>query len=241
MSPKPAGPRAPGGSLSSVLGLAACAAILVGYFLPWTGHSPTVEDGLSISKADIAREAAKLEGRGKAEGSAARRLAEGAQLTGSEWLSVLDEFEESADLTDKQRRALRAAHAGVRLLPFVTAALALLLLLLSIPPKKAMRTGLGPIAAVLTIAHLRLFAVPLLIVVMALGVVMAVVGFLLWRGASAGEAADGVGRGVQLMAAGGGVAFLSQFLGYGSGRLRALLVAILLVVALVVAYFVFGR
>ena len=36
--------------------------------------------------------------------------------------------------------------------------LALLLLLLAIPPGKAMRAGLGPIAAVLTIAHLRFVA-----------------------------------------------------------------------------------
>lgn len=241
MSPKNDGPRIPGGSLTSVIGLAACAAILVGYFLPWTGFSPTVEDGLAMSKTDVAREAAKLKTKGKEDGNVAQRLADGAQLTGSEWLSVLDDFEESKDLNDKQRRALTAAHVGIRLLPFVAAALALLLLLLSIPPRKAMRAGLGPIAAVLTIAHLRFVAALLLIVVMAMGVIVSVIALLLWKGASAGEASEGVGRGVQLMVAGGAVAFLSQFLGYGPGRLRALLFAILLVVALVIAYVVLGR
>jgi hypothetical protein len=238
MSPKEDGPRVPGGSLTSALGLLACAAILAGYSLPWTGHTPAVEDGLAISKADIAREAAKLKTKGKEDGQVAGRLADGAQLTGSEWTRVLDEFEESQDLNAKQRRAIRAAHVGVRLLPFVAAVLALLLLLLSIPPRKAMRTGLGPIAAVLAIAHLRFVAALLLIVVMAMGVVVGVVALLLWTGASV---ADDVGRGVQLMVAGGGVAFLSQFLGYGPGRLRALLLAILLIVALGIAYFVFGR
>lgn len=241
MSPKEDGPRVPGGSLTSALGLLACAAILAGYFLPWTGHTPAVEDGLAISEADVAREAAKLKMKGKEDGQVAGRLADGAQLTGSEWTRVLDEFEESQDMSVKQRRAIRAAHVGVRLLPFVAAALALLLLLLSIPPRKAMRTGLGPIAAVLAIAHLRFVAALLLIVVMAMGVVVGAVATLLWTGASAAEASDDVGRGVQLMVAGGAVAFLSQFLGYGPGRLRALLLAILLVVALGIAYFVFGR
>ena len=241
MGAKDDGPRIPGGSLTSVIGILACAAILVGYFLPWTGYSPAVEDGLAISKTDVAREAGKLKAKGGQEGIVAQRLADGAQLTGGEWTQVLDDFEESADLNDKQRRALNAAHVGVRLLPFVAAALALLLLLLSIPPRLAMRAGLGPIAAVLTIAHLRFVAALLLILVMALGVIVSVVAFLLWKGASAGEASEGVGRGVQLVAAGGGVAFLSQFLGYGPGRLRALLFAILLVVALAIAYLVLGR
>jgi hypothetical protein len=241
MGAKNDGPRVPGGSLTALIGLLACAAILVGYFMPWTGNSPAVEDGLAMSKTDLAREAAKLKAKGGPEGNPGKRLAEGAQLTGSEWAQVLDDFEESADLNEKQQRALAAAHVGVRLLPFVAAALALLLLLLSIPPKKAMRAGLGPIAAVLAIAHLRFVAGLLLIVVMAMGVVVSVIAFLLWRGASAGEASEGVGRGVQLMVAGGGVAFASQFLGYGPGRLRALLFAILLVVALVIAYFVLGR
>jgi len=241
MGAKKDGPRVPGGSLTSLVGLAACAAILVGYFMPWTGDSPAVEDGLAMSKTDIAREAAKLKAKGGQDGNPGKRLAEGTQLTGSEWAQVLDDFEESADLNDKQRRALSAAHVGVRLLPFVAAALALLLLLLSIPPRKAMRAGLGPIAAILTVAHLRFVAALLLIVVMAMGVIVSLVAFLLWKGASAGDATEGVGRGVQLMVAGGGVAFASQFLGYGPGRLRALLFAILLVVALVIAYFVLGR
>jgi hypothetical protein len=240
MSPKEAGPRVPGGSLTSLIGLLACAAILVGYFLPWTGHTPVVEDGLAISKAELAREAAKLKTKEK-DGNVGQRLADGAQLSGSEWTRVLDEFEESRDLDDKQRRALRAAHVGVRLLPFVAAVLALLLLLLSIPPRKAMRTGLGPIAAVLTVAHLRFVAALLLIVVMALGVIVGVVALLLWKGAGAAEASEGAGRGVQLLVAGGGVAFLSQFLGYGPGRLRALLFAVLLIVALGVAYAFLGR
>ena len=240
MAPKTDGPRVPGGSLTSLIGLAACAAILVGYFLPWTGLSPTVEDGLEISKADVAREAARIKTSDK-DGGAAQRLADGVQLSGSEWAEVLDDFADSKDLNEKQIRVLGAAEVGVRALPFVAAALALLLLLLSIPPKKAMRAGLGPIAAILTVAHLRFVAALLLTVVMAMGVIVAAVAFLLWKGATAGDAAQGAGRGVQLMVAGGGVAFLSQFLGYGPGRLRALLFAILLVVALVIAYFVLGR
>ncbi|MHC4972049.1 MAG: hypothetical protein ACYTG3_06930 [Planctomycetota bacterium] len=240
MGPKQDGPRIPGGSLTSVIGLAACAAILVGYFLPWTGLSPTVEDGLAMSKADVAREAAKIKTSEK-DGSAAQRLADGVKLSGSEWAEVLDDFADSRDLNEKQLRALGAAKVGIRALPFVAAALALLLLLLAIPPGKAMRAGLGPIAAVLTIAHLRFVAAILLTVTMAMGVVVALVAFLLWKGATAGEDAAGAGRGVQLMVAGGGVAFLSQFLGYGPGRLRALLFAILLVIALVIAYVVLGR
>ena len=55
MGAKKDGPRVPGGSLTSLVGLAACAAILVGYFLPWTGHSPAFEDGLEMSKTDFAR------------------------------------------------------------------------------------------------------------------------------------------------------------------------------------------
>lgn len=236
------GPRVPGGSLASLLGLAACAAILVGYFLPWTGLSPTVEDGLSISRAEVAREAAKLESsEGEQEGDPAGRLAAGVRLSGSEWAQVLDEFEESKDLTEKQRRALGAAKVGVHTLPFAAAILALLLLLLAIPPQKAMRAGLGPIAAVLTIAHFRFVAALLVTVVMAMGVLVAVVALLLWKGATAGEEAAGAGRGIQLIVAGGGVAFVSQFLGYGPGRLRALLFAILIVVALGIAYVVLAR
>lgn len=236
------GPRVPGGSLTSLIGLLACAAILVGYFLPWTGLSPTVEDGLSISRTDVAREAAHLRrSKGEQQAKPAQRLAEGARLSGSEWAQVLDEFANSEDLNEKQRRALGAAAVGVRALPFAAVILALLLLLLSIPPQKAMRAGLGPIAAVLTIAHLRFVAALLLTVVMAMGVIVAVVAVLLWKGATAGEDPAGAGRGTQLMVAGGGVAFLSQFLGYGPGRLRALAFAILIVIALAVAYVVLSR
>jgi len=243
MAPKTDGPRVPGGSLTSLVGLLACAAILVGYFLPWTGLSPTVEGGLAMSKAEIAREAAKIKAQPKddRDKTPAQRLAGGTRLSGNEWAQVLDDFEDSQDLNDKQRRALRAVHVGVRALPFAAAVLALLLLLLSIPPTKAMRAGLGPIAAILTVAHLRFVAALLLTVVMAMGVIVAAVAFLLWKGAGAGESAAGVGRGIQLMVAGGGVAFLSQFLGFGPGRLRALLFAILLVVALGIAYVVLGR
>jgi hypothetical protein len=241
MSPKQDGPRIPGGSITSLIGLLACAAILVGYFLPWTGHSPAVEDGLQISKADVAREAAKRKAQGGPDGHPAQRLADGVQLSGSEWAQVLDDFGESQDLNEKQRRALGAAQVGVRVLPFAAAALILLMLLLAIPAGKAMRAGLGPIAAVLTIAHLRFVAALILTVAMALGVIVAVVSFLLWKGASAAEDGAGVGRGIQLMVAGGAVAFLSQFLGYGPGRLKALLFAILIVVALVIVYFVFSR
>jgi hypothetical protein len=240
MGPKKDGPRIPGGSLTSLIGLAACAAILVGYFLPWTALSPTVEDGISISKAEVAREAAKIKTSDK-DGSAVQRLADGVKLSGSEWAEVLDDFAESKDLNEKQQRAVGAAVVGIHVLPFVAAALALLLLLLAIPPRTAMHAGLGPIAAILTVAHFRFVAAILLTVTMAMGVVVAVVSFLLWKGATAGEDPAGAGRGVQLMVAGGGVAFLSQFLGYGPGRLRALLFAILLVVALVIAYFVLGR
>ncbi|MHC4550550.1 MAG: hypothetical protein ACYTEZ_17445 [Planctomycetota bacterium] len=225
--------RRPGGAGSSLIGLAACAAVVVGYFLPWTSLTPTIEGAVGLKQQQVARHASPGE-QEKRGARAARRLSDGAAVSGADWAAVLDLAAEDESLTDRQRKVLDAAHLGVVALPYAAGALAVLLLLLSVPARTVLRSGAGPAAALFAIARLRWVNVLLLVLVMALGIAVGIVAGVLWAGAArAAETGDQLGRGVQLMAGGAGVAFLSAFLGYGRGRLRALLFAVILLVALV--------
>jgi len=217
------------------IGLLACVAMLVGYFLPWVSLSPELSGRIGVSAAEVRAEAADAKKRGGEDaerGGIAERLAEGVRLAGSEWKTAVGLLEEDRDLTERQRRTLGLMSLGLDLLPFVAVAMAVLLLLMSIRPRTAMKAGGGPLALVFGAARIRSLRVVLLVLAMLLGLVTALTGALLWLATRAAPPEAGLGKGVLLLSAGGVLALVGVFLGYGRGRLRALLAAILLLVAL---------
>jgi len=234
-------PQAPAGRpLGLLLALAACLVLLAGYFLPWASLTPKLERVIGISRAQVRAEAEETGDSARAE--KARRLAEGSTLTGAEWASVLGLLEDDADLTERQRRVAHATAIGVVVVPFAAAALALLLLLMLLQPRMAFKAGLGPVALVVGPTRVRGIRYILLVLVMTLGLVVGAVGLLVWLVARGAEQQETVALGIKMISVGGLAAFLGSFFGYGRGRLRGLIGAVVLLVAITgVVYYYTSR
>lgn len=229
-----------GGTRSSVLGIAASLALVIGYFLPWTATSGAIQSALGFdARATIASRSSDPDTR-----AAAERLAAGKAATGAQWAAILDAAEQDRRLEPRQQRAIEIARIGVVVLPYAAGALAILMLALAVAPGRAARLGMPPLAAALAIAQTRFVSAFLLVLTLALATLVFAVTGLLWASAElAGEADTETGTGLWLMIGGSGVAFLSAFFGYGPGRMRAVIWALVLVAGFCgfVAWFVTSR
>ena len=128
---------------------------------------------------------------------------------------------------------MRVASVGVHILPYLIASLLVLLLLLGLPPGKALKVGGGPVAGVLFVAQTKFLSTILVIWQLALSLLIFVVTHTLWASAKfLGDSESKVGNGLFLMMAGSGLSLLAGFFGYGAGRIRALVWAIVVNVAL---------
>ena len=224
-----------GSPLTLRLALLACVAILVGYYLPWVSLSGALAGRIGLSRDEVKAEAKEAKQRGGDEaGSAekAARLGEGLRLAGSEWASVAQLLKDDKDLSERQRNVLGLMGLGLIVLPFAAGAMAVLLLLMSVRPRTAFRSGAGPLTLAFVVTQWNWLRFLLLSLTMALGLVTAGTGGVLWLATRASGPEGQAGLGVALLAAGGVVALVGTFLGYGRGRLRALLVAALLFAAL---------
>jgi hypothetical protein len=215
-----------GGTRSSVIGIAASLALVIGYFLPWTATSGAIKGALGFdARATIASRSSDPGTR-----AAAERLAAGKAATGAQWAAILDAAEKDRRLEPRQQRAIEIARVGIEVLPYAAGALTILMLALAVAPGRAARLGMPPMAAVLAIAQTRFVSGFLLVLTLALAMLVFAVTGLLWSSAElAGDADTETGEGLWLMIGGSGVAFLSAFFGYGPGRLRAVIWAMLLV------------
>jgi len=211
-------------------GVAALAliAVLVGYFLPWTNLNPSLSSLVGVNEA-----VAIKRGTGSGRGEAALRLGRGEVVSGRDWAKALDHIGEEASLDERQLRRLGIARLLVRLLPWATALLTVILLLLAVPPHRVL--WLGPVAVLFRAAQSRLFSAFLLTLVLTCSLLVFVVGDILLASATLlGEADSRTGIGLYLLCGGGGLAFVAAFLGFGPGRIRALLVSAGLLVGLTV-------
>ncbi|MEZ5990255.1 MAG: hypothetical protein R3F30_14275 [Planctomycetota bacterium] len=214
------------GRVSNTVAMLALLAVVVGYFLPWTNFTPSLEGLTGINKTVASRRAGE-----EAGAKAAGRLAQGEVLTGAEWAAALDHIAAEVNLDERQLRRLEIARIGVRLLPWATVLLCLILLLLAVPPARV--AWLGPGAAVFGVAQSRLLSAFLLTLVLACALIVFLVGDMMLAGATLlGEEESRTGKGLILLCCGSGVAFVSAFVGFGAGRLRALIVAAVLVLGL---------
>ncbi len=219
-----------GGARSSTVGLLAAIALLVGYFLPWTAHSGLIEDGLGVDQRLLAR--ASSAAGGAEQRSLGERLRAGEALSGQAWAELLDAVQDTGDLEPRQEVAVRFAGIGIEVLPYALGGLLVLLLLLGVPPARAMKFGGGPAAGVLYVAQTRFASSLLVVVQLALSLLVFAVADTLWLSARfLGEEESRVGTGLFLMVGGSALSLVAGFLGYGPGRLRALCWALALVMA----------
>jgi len=227
-----------GGTVSGTIALLAAIALLVGYFLPWTSWSGTIRSALGVTQNEVLREASSRE----KSAEAARRVSLGQAISGAEWAAMLDAVEESASLSETQERRIRVARLGVKMLPYAVGVLVLVLLALSVSPGRVARLGLGPVTWIVAVAQTRLISTLLLRLVLAASLIVFLTSALLVAGASVlGDGSERAGLGGHLMVAGSGVAFLSSLIGYGPGRIRALIVTAVLVIVILVGVYFYTR
>lgn len=222
-----------GGARSSTVGLLAAIALFVGYFLPWTAHSDLIEDGLGVDQRLLARASSGAGSGADADrATIGERLKAGEALSGRAWAELLDAVEQQGDLEPRQEIAVRFAGLGIQVLPYALGGLLVLLLLLGVPPARVMKFGGGPAAGVLFVAQTRFASSFLVVVQLAFSLLIFLVSDTLWLSAKfLGEDESKVGTGLFLMVGGSALSLVAGFLGYGPGRLRAVLWAVLLVLA----------
>ena len=96
----------------------------------------------------------------------------------------------------------------------------------------------GPAGFLITFAGARLVAGTVHVLTLAVGILGAAIGLLLWTGA--GESADALGQGIRLMTLAGGACILGGLFGFRiASWLRALFMA-LLVLAILFAAAILG-
>jgi len=206
-----------------------------GYFLPWTPHTKMIGGSVGMSKERVTRRIRDKQDTedSKAQHTAVNRLVAGQTLSGSQWMSLFDAMEGDKTLNEAQQRVFTTTKASLLVLPIGTGVLLVLMLLLTVPAKRAMQAGAGPVAAILAVAKAKPVAGLIFAVSMAIGLVVAAFAVLLWVGLNKADISEEVGLGLKLIAGGAALSFFSSFLGYGPGRIGALVFALVLIAATV--------
>ncbi|MEE8107231.1 MAG: hypothetical protein V3T86_16975 [Planctomycetota bacterium] len=148
-------------------------------------------------------------------------------------MSLFDSMEDDKSLNQAQKRVFTTTKVSILILPIGAGLLLVMMLLLTIPAKRAMQAGVGPIAAILAVAKAQPVSSLIFALSMSIGIVVAVFAAFVFVGLQRADIGDEIGLGLKLIFSGAVLSFFSSFLGYGPGRLGALLFALFLIAAAV--------